>query len=127
VTHPFHPLSGREFELVTYKKAWGEDRVYFRDRKGRLHHMPVGWTSVEVPDPFRTLAAGRCRFRTEDLLRLADIVAGLLTPGRLRERKGNNAATVRTNTPRKPSRERASGKLIGRNHKCRRWTGTGTA
>jgi hypothetical protein len=120
VTHPFHPLSGREFELVTYKKAWGEDRVYFRDRKGRLHHMPVGWTSVEVPDPFRTLAAGKCRFRTEDLLRLADIVAGLLTPGRLRERKGKDAAYVRTNTPRRSPGERVSARHRGRTRKHRR-------
>jgi hypothetical protein len=77
VTHPFHPLSGREFELVTSRKAWGEDRVYFRDDGGRLHHMPVGWTSVEPADPFRRVAADRCRFRTEDLLRLADLVARL--------------------------------------------------
>ncbi len=77
MTHPFHPLSGREFELLEYRKAWGEDRVYFRDQKGRLHHMPVGWTSVKVPDPFAMVAADRCRFRTEDLLRLADLVARL--------------------------------------------------
>lgn len=107
MTHPFHPLFGREFELVTYKKAWGEDRVYFRDRKGRLHHMPVGWTSVEAPDPFRTLAAGRCCFRAEDLLRLADIVGGL-TARRRQERKGKDAAYVKTNTPRSLSRRKTS-------------------
>ena len=78
MTHPFHPLCGREFELVTYKKAWGEDRVYFRDEEGRLRHMPVGWTSVEPADPFRTVAAGRCRFTVEGLLRLADLVEMLL-------------------------------------------------
>lgn len=119
MTHPFHPLSGREFELVTYKKAWGEDRVYFRDRKGRLHHMPVGWTSVEAPDPFRTLAAGSCRFRTEDLLRLADIIAGLLTPGRLRKRKEKTAVTVRTNTSRSPPKEKLSGRRCRGNREHR--------
>ncbi|MGO9975990.1 MAG: DUF5372 family protein, partial [Solirubrobacteraceae bacterium] len=25
VTHPFHPLCGREFEFVRQKKNWGED------------------------------------------------------------------------------------------------------
>jgi hypothetical protein len=74
VIHPFHPLCGREFELVTYKKAWGEDRVYFRDETARLHHVPVGWTSVVEPDAFSTTAAGRCRFRTDDLLRLVDLI-----------------------------------------------------
>jgi hypothetical protein len=82
VTHPFHPLSGREFELQTYKQAWGEDRVYFKDAKGRLRRMPVGWTSVAEPDGFQVTAAGRCRFRTDDLLRLVDLVEGLRTSRR---------------------------------------------
>jgi hypothetical protein len=77
VTHPFHPLAGREFELATFRNAWGEDRVYFRDETGRLHHMPVGWTSGAPPDPFRTVAAGQCQFRTEDLVRLAELIARL--------------------------------------------------
>jgi hypothetical protein len=77
VTHPFHPLRGREFELVTYQNAWGEDRVFFRDETGRLRHMPVGWTSAAPPDPFKEIAAGRCHFRTEDLLRLVALVAKL--------------------------------------------------
>jgi hypothetical protein len=104
VTHPFHPLFGREFELLTYKQAWGEDRVYFRDDKGRLRRMPVGWTSVEAPDPFRTVAAGRCRFRTGDLLKLADLLSKL-TSDEFAERKGNDAAPVKINTPRKASNQ----------------------
>jgi hypothetical protein len=89
---------GREFDLVTYKKAWGEDRVYFRDEKGRLQHMPVGWTSVAGVDAFRSASADRCRFRTEDLLRLADLVVEC---GRNRDgkRKANNAGIVKKNTP----------------------------
>jgi hypothetical protein len=62
---------------VTARQAWGEDRVYFHDETGRLLHMPVGWTSEEAPDPFRTFAAGQCRFRPADLLRLADLIAAL--------------------------------------------------
>jgi len=27
VTHPFHPLCGREFALVVGKNNWAEDRV----------------------------------------------------------------------------------------------------
>ena len=62
---------------MTARQAWGEDRVYFHDETGRLLHMPVGWTSEEAPDLFRTLVAGQCRFRPADLLRLADLVAEL--------------------------------------------------
>ena len=74
MTHPFHPLRGREVELVTYKKAWGEDRVFYRDAAGQLRHLPVEWTSAAPVDPFKEVAAGRCRFRTEDLLQLADLL-----------------------------------------------------
>jgi len=99
VTHPFHPLFGREFELVTQKQAWGEDRVYFRDKKKRLHHVPLGWTSMAALDSFRAAAGGRCRFRTEDLLRLAELIDGL-TAGERRGRKDNYARSVRRTTPR---------------------------
>ncbi|MGZ6690002.1 MAG: DUF5372 family protein, partial [Solirubrobacteraceae bacterium] len=27
VTHPFHPLYGRDFEFVAHRHNWGEDRV----------------------------------------------------------------------------------------------------
>jgi len=66
VTRPYHPLFGQAFELVTYRKAWGQDRGDFRDQAGRLHHMPAGWTSARQPDPFTALAGGRCRFRPVD-------------------------------------------------------------
>lgn len=79
MTHPFHPLFEREFELVECKQAWGEDRVYFLDQQGRLRHMPVGWTNMAPADPFQTVAAGQSWFRAEDLLRLADLLAQLET------------------------------------------------
>lgn len=123
MTHPFHPLFGREFDLVTYKKAWGEDRVYFRDGKGRLHHMPVGWTSVEALDPFRTIAAGRCRFNTEGLLKLADLVSRL-TSEEPAERKGNDAERVTTNTPRKTTKKQVSRRRIKQNARRSRPLGT---
>lgn len=91
MTHPFHPLFGREFELVTQKQAWGEDRVYVRDKKKRLHHVPLGWTSAAPADGFKAAAAGRCRFRIEDLLRLADLVDQLAG--------GESPPAVKTNTP----------------------------
>lgn len=39
--------------------------------------MPVGWTSLVEPDAFRDTAGDRCRFRTDDLLRLIELVAQL--------------------------------------------------
>lgn len=31
VTHPFHPLFGQVFVLVTVHRNWGEERVYYHD------------------------------------------------------------------------------------------------
>jgi len=78
VTHPFHPLTGREFELVGYAHTWGEHRVFFREPgEERVRSMPAGWTDVEGPDPFLVLAAGRSAFRVDDLLALARLLAEL--------------------------------------------------
>ena len=74
MTHPFHPLCGREFDLVTYRHNWGEDRVYFHDDQGQLRSLSAGWTSVGADDPFLAISAGRSAFRTPDLLELVDLL-----------------------------------------------------
>ncbi len=74
VTHPFHPLCGREFDLVTYRQNWGEDRVYFHDDSGHLRSLPAAWTSVGPYDPFEVVSAGRSAFRTSDLRALVDLL-----------------------------------------------------
>ena len=74
VTHPFHPLCGREFDLVTYRQNWGEDRVYFHDDQGRLKALSAGWTNLGPEDPFKVVSAGRSAFRISDLVALVDLL-----------------------------------------------------
>ena len=74
VTHPFHPLAGRDFEFVEHRQNWGEDRVYLRDENGELFSLPAGWTDAGAVDPFMVIAAGRCPFTTDDLLAVADLI-----------------------------------------------------
>ena len=62
VTHPFHPLHGRDFEFVAYRQNWGEDRVHLHDEDGHLFSVPAGWTDVAAADPFVVIAAGRGPF-----------------------------------------------------------------
>jgi hypothetical protein len=81
VTHPFHPLFGREFEAVTVRHNWGENRVYYHDEHGRLALIPTSWTSLGPSDPFIVAAHGRACFRVADLLRLA----GMIQKGREEE------------------------------------------
>src|SRR5712691_2047622 len=83
VTHPYHPLFGREYKLVTYCHGWGSHRVYFHDDAGRLRKIPACWTNVVADDPFVVVPAGRPAFRVADLLTLADLIE-VLQPRRRR-------------------------------------------
>jgi len=82
VIHPFHPLAGREFDLVVRKNNWAEDRVFFFADDGQLRSIPAGFTDVDPPDPFVAVAGGRSSLRVEDLLALADLLVGLRPPRR---------------------------------------------
>jgi len=73
VTHPFHPLFGREFEVLFFRRDWGDDRVSYRNDSGSEASIPVSFTDLRVPDPFVVMAAGRCRFRFEDLIELTQL------------------------------------------------------
>ena len=82
VTHPFHPLAGREFDLVVRKHTWAEDRVFFVGDDGQLRSVPAGWSDVVPADPFVVVAAGRSPLRVTDLLALAlaTLLASLGSP-----------------------------------------------
>jgi hypothetical protein len=77
VTHPFHPLVGREFEFVKRRRNWELDRVYFYDDGGELVSLPAEWTDAVAPDPFVVVSEGRAPFHVGGLLELADLVASL--------------------------------------------------
>ena len=77
ITHPFHPLAGREFEALARKEYSGEHRVYFVDKKGRQCEIPLSWTDLVPEDALTTLSAGRSWFRAADLLELARLIEGL--------------------------------------------------
>ena len=70
-------MRGQKFQLVTYRHNWGEDRVYFHNAEGLWSSVPASWTTVVAEDPFVAMAQGRCLFRYEDLLQLADLVGRL--------------------------------------------------
>ena len=88
MTHPFHPWSGRRFELVAVRRTWRQDRVFFVLEDGTLTSVPTAWTDVVEPDVFVAVAAGRSAFRVADLLALAELIeVRRLTSGRSRVRR----------------------------------------
>ena len=74
VTHPFHPLAGQELVFVARLACWRSDVVFYLAPDGSRQRIEAGWTDVVPDDVFRVLAAGRCAFRTEDLLAVAGLV-----------------------------------------------------
>jgi len=59
-----------EYELVTRKLTWGEDRVFYYDQTGTLKSFLTNMTDLVPADAFARLSAGRSAFRTDDLLEL---------------------------------------------------------
>ena len=94
MTHPFHPWHGCEFVFIVARQNWGEDRVLFFDEDGVRRSLLRAWTDAADVDPFVALAAGRSPFRVEDLLELAELIAGLRGGSDRRECKEDYAADV---------------------------------
>jgi Family of unknown function (DUF5372) len=79
ITHPFHPLVGQSFELVSRSPHWGEDRVIYRASDATLPSISVAMTDLEPPDAFRRIASGRAAFRTVDLLEMRVLLDQIAT------------------------------------------------
>jgi hypothetical protein len=91
IVHPFHPWRSRRFELIECRRRWGHWRVYYLNENGQLAYFPASWTDAGPKDPFIEQAKGRALVRTEDLLKLAEIAAGIC--------KVNSAKYVKQNRP----------------------------
>jgi hypothetical protein len=75
ITHPFHPLTGQTFPLLSQSYAWGEERVFFADpQTSKVRSLPLAWTSLALPDPFRVVAGGKAVLRFEDLQQLVQFL-----------------------------------------------------
>jgi hypothetical protein len=77
ITHPFHPLCGREYILITHRLNWGEDRVSFKDENGDYHCIPAQWTDINPPDPFEQCGNNDSYFRIADLIEIMEIIRKL--------------------------------------------------
>ena len=74
ITHPFHPLKDREFELIEHRRIFGASYVYFHDDCGQLREIPAVWTDFVKGDVFVEMAAGRSPLHAGTLLELAELV-----------------------------------------------------
>jgi len=75
ITHPFHPLSGRQLRRVGESANWAGRRVVCADDGGAVYAVPIEWTDVAVPGAEYAHSAGRAYFLVADLVALAGLVA----------------------------------------------------
>jgi hypothetical protein len=75
ITHPFHPLCGHTFPLLSQRFAWGEERVFFLDQQTQqIRCLPLVWTNLALPDPFVVVAQQKAVLRWSDLSQLAQFL-----------------------------------------------------
>jgi len=118
VTHPFHPLSGRQLVCVGERYNRYGTRLLLRVDEDHVCSVPRQWTDVVAPDPEVVIGEGRALIRAADLLELADLVSRLVEQERhARNRKDNNAAHVRQIVPLERSRHRDRAPLSAHSRK----------
>jgi hypothetical protein len=80
ITHPFHPLFTRQYELVDLRRGWGREHAAFYDDNDDLIAVPIAWTDLAgEEDPFVVLSEGRACFRVVDLLVLVELIEDVWT------------------------------------------------
>jgi len=74
VTHPFHPLSGRQLCWVGERYNRYGMTLLLETDDGSVCSVPPQWTDLVVRDPEIVLGEQRALFRVVDLLDLACLV-----------------------------------------------------
>jgi uncharacterized protein DUF5372 len=74
VTHPFHPLSGKQFACVGERYNRYGKRLLLQVDDARICSVPPQWTDFVVPDPEIVMGGYRALFRVADLLELARLL-----------------------------------------------------
>ena len=77
VTHPFHPLKGRELVCVGERCNRYATRLLLRVDEGMVSSVPKQWTDLVVPDPEIVLGGERALFCVADLIELERLLTRL--------------------------------------------------
>ena len=74
VTHPFHPLSGRQLPCVGERYNRYGTMLLLETEEGAVCSVRPQWTDDGAPDPEVVLGGQRALFRVADLLELARLL-----------------------------------------------------
>src|SRR5215472_1657127 len=74
ITHPFHPLSGKELVCVGERCNPYGKRLLLQVNDAAVCSVPLQWTDLVAPDPEIVIGEHRALFRVADLLELARLL-----------------------------------------------------
>jgi hypothetical protein len=96
ITHPFHPLSGKQLACVGERYNRYGRRLLLRVDEATVCSVPPQWTDLVAPDPELVMGEQRALFRVADLLELARLIDQLGGHEALQKKvcKENSAASV---------------------------------
>ena len=77
VTHPFHPLFGRQLPCVGKRYNRYGKRLLLQVDDAAVWSVPPQWTDLAGPDPEVVMGDGRALLRAVDLMELASLVKRL--------------------------------------------------
>ena len=81
VTHPFHPLSGRQLVCISERYNRYGTRLLLQVDDETICSVPPQWTDLVAPDPEIVMGKQRALFRVADLVELARLVDRLIGRG----------------------------------------------
>jgi hypothetical protein len=85
VTHPFHPVAGRQLVCIGERYNRFGKRLLLRVDDSTICSVPPQWTDAVAPDPDIVIGQGRALFRVVDLMRLCCLVEQLAAGRRSRD------------------------------------------
>jgi hypothetical protein len=88
ITHPFHPLSGKQLACVGERYNRYGRRLLLRVDDATVCSVPPQWTDLAAPDPEIVIGEYRALFRVADLLELARLVDQLRSGSAVRSPDG---------------------------------------
>ena len=77
ISHPFHPLRGRRFEVLKKRRIAGVDTLILRELERGTLSIPREWTDWADPTPYDALTRPPHRLAAECLFELVALLEAL--------------------------------------------------
>jgi hypothetical protein len=77
ISHPFHPLRGRRFEVLKKRRVAGVDTLILRELERGTLSVPREWTDWANPSPYDSLTLPPRRLAADCLFELVALLDAL--------------------------------------------------